>query len=64
MNSEIRESDIAARCGGDEFAVLLDQADEAGAHVHMDRVKNRNRATALFVKFSSSADLEYGDLNV
>ncbi len=31
LKASIRQTDIAARMGGDEFAVLLDQVDEAGA---------------------------------
>ena len=48
LKSEMREEDIAARYGGDEFAVLLDQADESGALAFLDRVKNRIQTTTLF----------------
>ena len=48
LNAEIREEDVAARYGGDEFAVMLDQADEPAALAFLDRVKTRIQATALF----------------
>ncbi len=48
LKSEIRKEDIAARFGGDEFAVLLDQADEAGALAFLERLKTRIQATALY----------------
>lgn len=48
LQSEICEQDIAARYGGDEFAVLLDQAEEPDALAFLDRVKTRIQATALF----------------
>ncbi len=47
LKSEIREEDVAARYGGDEFAVLLDQADESGAFAFLDRIKTRIQSTAL-----------------
>ncbi len=47
LKSEIREQDIASRYGGDEFAVLLDQADELAALAFLDRVKTRIRGMAL-----------------
>ena len=47
LKSEIRQEDIAARYGGDEFVVLLDQADEPAALAFLDRVKTRVRAMAL-----------------
>lgn len=50
LRSEIREQDVAARYGGDEFAVLLDQADELAALAFLDRLKNRIHATVLYEK--------------
>ena len=48
LKAEIRKEDVAARFGGDEFAVLLDQADEAAALAFLDRIKTRIQSTALF----------------
>ena len=47
LNSEIRQEDIAARYGGDEFSVLLDQADEPAALAFLDRVRSRIQSTAF-----------------
>ena len=32
LASGVRKSDVCARIGGDEFAILLENADEASAH--------------------------------
>ena len=48
LQSEIRKEDTAARYGGDEFAVLLDQADEPAALAFLERIKTRIQSTALF----------------
>jgi diguanylate cyclase (GGDEF)-like protein len=38
IRSTIRESDLAFRCGGDEFVVVLDGIDNAGGHSVADRL--------------------------
>lgn len=38
MAQSIRATDVAARIGGDEFALLLDHADEAGARAQVRRL--------------------------
>ncbi len=36
--ASIRSTDVAARIGGDEFGLILDQSSEAGARAQMDRL--------------------------
>lgn len=43
----IRESDFAARFGGDEFAVVLPQTDSYGAIVVVERVRQRLQTAAF-----------------
>jgi diguanylate cyclase (GGDEF)-like protein len=40
MVGSVRQTDLVARCGGDEFAVLLDHADEASAMETAERLVN------------------------
>ncbi len=40
IRQSIRHEDIAARWGGDEFAIILPQTDEPGAKVICDRILN------------------------
>jgi diguanylate cyclase (GGDEF)-like protein len=41
LDLSLRGTDIAGRYGGDEFLVILPQADEPGARLLLDRVKRR-----------------------
>ena len=40
MVGSVRQTDLVARCGGDEFAVLLDNADERSAMETAERLVN------------------------
>ena len=49
LRSAMRETDVAARIGGEEFACLLPSSDEAGAHRLAERIRVdlANRAITL-----------------
>jgi diguanylate cyclase (GGDEF)-like protein/PAS domain S-box-containing protein len=69
IRKSIRHEDIAARWGGDEFAIILPQTDEAGAKVICDRILNlcqtsghRPIPPSLSLGFATSGSSE-ADLN-
>ncbi len=41
VHAELRERDVLARYGGDEFVVLFDNVDEAGVLAALDRIQER-----------------------
>jgi diguanylate cyclase (GGDEF)-like protein len=41
----VRESDLACRFGGDEFAVILPETDRLGAHAVAERIRRRVKGT-------------------
>lgn len=43
LHAAVRETDLAARMGGDEFALALAETDKAGAHVMLGRLRERLR---------------------
>ncbi len=74
LHGLVRESDVAARFGGEEFVILLPQTDITGAHKLAERMRSRTenlcvRADGHEVTFTASfgvstitgkADLEQG----
>jgi len=47
IRSELRETDFGARCGGDEFVVLLPHTTAGDARVFAERVRVRLQSTTL-----------------
>src|SRR3546814_8369031 len=45
LGEAIRASDVAARIGGDEFGLILDQSSEEGARVQVNRLRHMLSAT-------------------
>ena len=65
LNEEFRSSDIIARMGGDEFAVLAIDATEGNAEIHITRLQDHidlhNRGENRKFKLSISIGYSYYD---
>jgi diguanylate cyclase (GGDEF)-like protein len=48
LSSLARETDLAARVGGEEFAIVLPETDLAGAHTLAERVRTELERSSLF----------------
>ena len=47
VREEVRESDLAGRYGGEEFAVVLNETDASGAHTFCERIRERIEAMTV-----------------
>ena len=56
----IRGSDIPCRIGGDEFAILLPQAERPGSEVLAERIARRFEEYARFLAPSAPVGIDYG----
>lgn len=48
LKAEIRDTDIGGRFGGEEFIVILNNTNIAGAHIFADRFRNKVANTKIF----------------
>ena len=56
----IRGSDIPCRIGGDEFAILLPQADRAGSEVLAERIARKFEKYARSIAPDTAVGIDYG----
>jgi diguanylate cyclase (GGDEF)-like protein len=67
LESQNRRIDVAARVGGEEFAILLPDSDERGAHVAAERMRRAIRETfaddtlPLTISFGIASFPRHGD---
>jgi diguanylate cyclase (GGDEF)-like protein len=59
VSNQMRETDIFARLGGEEFALLMPRTSETNAIILMERIRNEINSTAcvaenLYIKFTVS----------
>lgn len=52
LRRDLRQSDMAARCGGDEFSLLLPETDEEGARLIAERLRSKVKE----INFAEAAD--------
>ncbi|AKI96598.1 hypothetical protein IX53_00790 [Kosmotoga pacifica] len=60
VNSVLRESDIFARHGGDEFVIALPETDEKGARAFADRIQEKFKLPVNIDKIELTINLSIG----
>lgn len=67
LSTSIRASDITARIGGDEFAIILPNTTEEGVKKLISRIEEKietvNRTNEIFLSISTGYAIHYGQFN-